>query len=483
LQAFFFLSASMSDDDLSRKPLGPAASTNLTDSCQVYQFKEVHAGPISFKGARLVGEAAYDRFEASLLRIVQTLADQGAVAIGQGQAVQVSPNTEAEASEPLLLSAAIEARLVEMRQSKTDGKNIRDTRTTLKLFLGVVGDKPVNTISKADTQIFFDALRWLPKNAGVRKDCRGLTVPELLALGEAEKTEEPSAYTYKNHMSRINALFNGLDSEGAVLRNPARKVGQHVNLASVVKVRRPFSLLELKTMFDPDRFTAWATRPDRWWIPMLCFYTGARVNEISQVKKNDIIYIGGHPCLSLRVTPDADESNLTLTKALQKLKTSSSRRVIPIAQPLIDAGFMDYVSDLSLIRHDRLFPHLRARTVVIEGADSVIGYGEAIGRSFSAYLKAEAGTPKGVVFHAFRHFFATYLSQKSVPRLDIAVITGHAEDHEVQALVDYYLTDDVPSQVTSMIRTLSLFTPAVDLPKYKRGQFDALLLSGKDFHP
>ncbi|WP_131705287.1 hypothetical protein [Xanthomonas citri] len=228
----------MSDDDLSPNPLNTPVSTSLAEACQIYHFKEVVAGPILFKGARLVGEAAYDRFEASLLRIVQALSAQGSLPLDQGQPLHTTSTTESKAREPLLLSSAISARLVEMRQSKTDGKNIRDTRTTLLFFMRVVGDKPVDEITKADTQTFFDALRWLPKNAGIRKDCRGLSVPELLALGRAENTDEPSAYTYRNHMTRINALFNSLDLEGAILRNPARTVGQHVNLANVVKVER-----------------------------------------------------------------------------------------------------------------------------------------------------------------------------------------------------------------------------------------------------
>lgn len=42
----------------------------------------------------------------------------------------------------------------------------------------------------------------------------------------------------------------------------------------------------------------------------------------------------------------------------QKLKNKSSLRFIPIAQPLLDAGFMAFVEDMKAAGQERLLPHL-----------------------------------------------------------------------------------------------------------------------------
>lgn len=67
----------------------------------------------------------------------------------------------------------------------------------------------------------------------------------------------------------------------------------------------------------------------RRWVPWLCAYTGARVNEMTQLRGEDIRREIGIPCL--RITPEAGTvKNKTL-------------RFVPLHEHLIEQGFLEFV--------------------------------------------------------------------------------------------------------------------------------------------
>jgi integrase len=63
----------------------------------------------------------------------------------------------------------------------------------------------------------------------------------------------------------------------------------------------------------------------RRWVPWLCAYTGARVNEITQMRASDVIEVEGIDCV--RITPEAGT-----------VKTAKSR-IVPLHPHLIELGF------------------------------------------------------------------------------------------------------------------------------------------------
>jgi integrase len=68
----------------------------------------------------------------------------------------------------------------------------------------------------------------------------------------------------------------------------------------------------------------------RRWVPWLCAYTGARVNEITQLRACDVRTIVGIPCI--RITPEAGT-----------VKTSAER-MVPLHPHLLDLGFAGFAS-------------------------------------------------------------------------------------------------------------------------------------------
>jgi len=72
------------------------------------------------------------------------------------------------------------------------------------------------------------------------------------------------------------------------------------------KAIRLFEDADLQAIFDPATFIPWAKKPQYWWAPMLGLYTGARVNEVCQLKLTDIIEERGVWCIAFQKTLDQD---------------------------------------------------------------------------------------------------------------------------------------------------------------------------------
>ncbi|HEY8333780.1 MAG TPA: site-specific integrase [Tardiphaga sp.] len=66
----------------------------------------------------------------------------------------------------------------------------------------------------------------------------------------------------------------------------------------------------------------------RRWVPWICAYTGARVNEITQMRAADVQMVDGIECI--RITPEAG-----------RVKTSIER-IVPLHPHLIEQGFLTF---------------------------------------------------------------------------------------------------------------------------------------------
>lgn len=88
--------------------------------------------------------------------------------------------------------------------------------------------------------------------------------------------------------------------------------------------------------------------PERFWIPLLGLFTGARSNELCQLRVNDIEVLDGIAVIRIRHVPEL----------MQFTKVRRSR-IIPIHPTLSRLGFGDLVSKQIKAGHERLFPNLK----------------------------------------------------------------------------------------------------------------------------
>lgn len=116
-----------------------------------------------------------------------------------------------------------------------------------------------------------------------------------------------------------------------------------------------------------------------------------RLNEICQLFIDDIEQVEGIHVIQVRIDKDG----------LKKLKTTQSKRTIPIHHALLKMGFMDYVEKMKNQGSTHLFPDLPISTShTNSGSRSAI-----FSKWFNNFLVASDIKEDGLCFHSFRHGF------------------------------------------------------------------------------
>jgi len=210
-----------------------------------------------------------------------------------------------------------------------------------------------------------------------------------------------------------------------VSSNPAAAISIVVKATPQAK-RTIFELGDLQAVFgspvyrDGSRPTGGADEAG-YWLPLLALYTGARLEELGQLRPSDIteasfIRSDGTTQSSwvIRIAQDEAEGLY--------LKNVWSARRIPLHPDLIALGFLDYVSGakpaLNARGQMRLFPALKPDKYGTETANW--------SKWFNRYLREVCGVEdRRVVFHSFRHSFKHYARELGIPKDVHDAITGH----------------------------------------------------------
>lgn len=429
----------MASDEL--KALKSGLRALQTGKSKDWQTDEI----VLANGTRLKGVKVESDEDAQ--RFSKFLSDIGASAVAQSEPKKSS----------LTLARAIADHIADLQREKLDGRTILDSQHTLKLFAGIINDekKLVAGIDQNDIRAFLDGVRWWPSNASKKSQYKGLSVLEIIALAQENGEKEPAPRTVQKHAQRLSVLFNALVASKDMDVNPVQGIRGIPRADDDDDGGREFSPGELAIIFEPNRFKTWAKKwPHRWFGTILGLYSGARVNEVAQLRTDDIECVEGVWGFTIRRKKDLDK----------KRKTPTSARFVPIAKPVLTAGFLKYVDEVRKSGHTRLFPNLPNSTG--------LGFGRQLSRQFSAYLKKECGIEEaGVGFHAFRHTIASELERSDVSIPTIASITGHAFKGQAPTLTGVYVNKTIPDRVAG----LEKFRPLVELEPYKKDMFHRAL--------
>lgn len=171
-----------------------------------------------------------------------------------------------------------------------------------------------------------------------------------------------------------------------------------------------FTLDELRLIFEPERYNK-AKRPHQFWAPLIALFTGARANEIAQLRLCDLGEIDGLPCISIDHDPRGENPTRT--------KNPDSVRTIPMHPELIRLGLLAYIEDVRNAGGTRLFPHLPM--------DSMGKREKYISRDFNEKHLPAVGVhqPRRKVFHSFRDTAETALHSNGANPVQIDEWIGH----------------------------------------------------------
>lgn len=158
---------------------------------------------------------------------------------------------------------------------------------------------------------------------------------------------------------------------------------------------------------SPDR--ALAVR----WVPWLCAYTGARVNEITQLRREDIVKIDG--VWSIRITPEAGSTK------------DGKARTVALHPHLIEQGFVEAIASID---GPIFYDPSRARNGSDENPQA-----KKVGEMLARWVREDVGITDREVQpnHAWRHRFKTVARDVRMPIEIRDYIQGHAARTEGEA--------------------------------------------------
>jgi len=226
----------------------------------------------------------------------------------------------------------------------------------------------------------------------------------LTALLNSMQTS--SLATQRAYLSMFKALLSAAVSAELISHSVAANF--RVEGKERGKARIPFAVSDVQGILDKLPPSG-AGR----WIPLVALYTGARREEIGQLRREDVkqeTYRDANgktrKVQMLYITDDDDT---------QRLKNTNSRRRVPVHAELIRLGFMDHVNKQTGPIFPELVPDRTGRVT------------SAFGKAFSKALRTKYGVSDSrKTFHSFRHLFKEVLREHGVAKAVNDALTGHS---------------------------------------------------------
>jgi len=321
-----------------------------------------------------------------------------------------------EGEKGTLISKVIEQYAAETKvnwREKTKDENL----AILNFFKRVVGDIPIQAVTRKTVGEFKQTLGKLPPNINKSPNYRKKSIPDIIKMGVPKRM---SNTTIGKYLSRVGALFdyarkNGLYSgeNPATDMSPPKEKRAH-------EARAPFTQEELTKLFRSDDYLEDKHKePFQFWTPVLALLTGARLNELAQLHLSDIKQAEDGVWVF-----DLNE------EGEKQLKAKASRRIIPIHPFLLeDLNFLSWVDRLKAKGEKRLFPELKKERD---------GYGRRVTRWFNEEYKQRCGIEstdgRKRDFHSFRASFVTQLVRQKVNDRMRLQVEGHSAGKDMTSV-------------------------------------------------
>ncbi|WP_439491331.1 DUF6538 domain-containing protein [Blastomonas fulva] len=283
------------------------------------------------------------------------------------------------------------------------------------------GDRPLSSITVHDIRTFRDAVLTLRKNHGRSPSHSFLhkqtdNAAHRIAPKTASVIYEP-----------CQAFFRWCKSvQGLIDKNPAEDIRMVIiGKDKATRTRRPFRENELHRLFGSPLWTGCHSLNRRYragtkifqdakfWIPILGYYTGARLGELVQLHFADVRLDDQFPCISI------NEENEAGAASKKHVKSMAGIRTVPIHPDIMALGFAAFVARRrkGSKSSDRLFPEFPYGS---DGQASTV-----FSKFFARLLDAVGLNDPALVFHSFRHGAQDAFRDALTPQYVTDKIIGH----------------------------------------------------------
>ncbi len=300
-------------------------------------------------------------------------------------------------------------------------KRIDKVRASVNLVKEALGQATlVSDIDYKACQGFRKLLSALPANKG--KIYPHLSLRESVAQAEVDGRSVISHTTQKFHLQTLTSALKLGQKLGAVAHVASDGLQPMAVQLTASEKRRPFTSAELTSIFNAPLYTGCVDdeknyakpgtkviRRARFWVPLICLFTGMRANEICQLKTSDLKSTD-NGILFFDVNDDGSD---------KKLKTKTSRRRFPVHPELIRIGFVEYLTKIKAAGSDDVFPE------VLPGK---YGYkSQKVADWFTdGFLPKVIEKDGRVGLHSFRHNFRDALRDMEAPDSVLQQLGGWA---------------------------------------------------------
>lgn len=282
-------------------------------------------------------------------------------------------------------------------------KRIIAYTTSANRFIEFIGLKAAEDITVTDLADFRNLLEKLPS-----RPSKAVRLLPLHKQVEAEG-EKISPVRVENIMKELSSVFRVAVEDGKLTDNPLSKLKKRKAIAGPAIIRS-YSRDEIRRIFSLPVFHGEDTPHGAmaYWIPIILYYCGARVEEIAQLRKGDIVEVDGTPCF-----------RLTMGEG-QSIKMGNTRQ-FPIHSHLLELGFLDFVQSCTY--------QLFAEKSEVNGS-----YSYNYGRWWGNYIREHGLTRNGIKpTHSFRHSLVTLFRDLDIREEIQDSILGHNENSSDRA--------------------------------------------------
>jgi len=325
--------------------------------------------------------------------------------------------TNIEADESILISEAYNSYLQQFNSNEV--RAINKKRSSLDLWLEIIGDTPLGTIDKAKVRKFLSILQKLPSNR--KKHYPDKSIKEILDL-EISVDGFMTNSTINDHLSPLSSFMQFAVQQYNLPYNENPFAGMNLKkTGNKDEQRDPFNKKQLTGLFSSPIYQGCESprtqaryregkiiiKDSIYWVPLISAYSGIRLNEILQLYVGDIYQAEG--IWVFDINQDGND---------KKIKSTGSRRILPIHSKILELGFIEYLDKTKAKGESRAFYDAKMSS---DGT-----YSNSFSKKFSNLLdRYDLKTPK-TSFHSFRHNVTDILRfSEKVDDETSNFITGH----------------------------------------------------------
>lgn len=314
-----------------------------------------------------------------------------------------------------------------------------ENRAGFRIFIELMGDRPVNDYDRDDANEFKVLARTMPAHYGKARN--GETALEAIARAEeAAERGTPvhlmSLATVQKHFCAYRACWKWMKEKKWVADNPFNDHEFRGIKANKRKRRDLWTNERLEKLFHHEPwFGPGADRESfNFWASPIAEHSGMRLEEIAHLRPTDVKQKDGVWGFDIVPQPDGWEP-----------KTEAGERFVPVHSFLIALGILDLADARRREGADRLFYDLKP--------DKYGKYGAGFSRRFGK-LRVALGIPKGTDFHSHRHDVRTQLESAPIQERWIDGVLGHTREEASEGATTYNkgLSPKVAKQVIEFIK-------------------------------